>query len=236
MGRVMNKELFSSLRSELKRVAVRAKAPDMQRYMKSEMPYHGVPTPAFRLVCKKVFSEVEFSTAREWERMVWYFWKHAEFREERYAALYLCSCKQARAFSSEVAALEMYRDLAIDGAWWDYVDGIAGDVSGVLREHFDEVAPVMRKWSKHEDMWVRRLAILSQLNFKKDTDLKLLYDCIKPSFGSREFFLQKAIGWALRQYAWVDAKEVKRFVVENKEALAPLSKREALKNVKRGKC
>jgi 3-methyladenine DNA glycosylase AlkD len=74
-------------------------------------------------------------------------------------------------------------------------------------------------------------AIICQLGFKKETDLDLLYACIEPSLGSKEFFLQKAIGWALRQYAWSDPKEIKRFVKKNETRLANLSKREALKNV-----
>ena len=80
-------------------------------------------------------------------------------------------------------------------------------------------------------MWKRRTAILSQLTFKKDTDLKLLYDCIEPSIESKEFFLRKAIGWALRQYAWTDPKEIQRYVRVNETRLSPLSRREALKNL-----
>ena len=80
-------------------------------------------------------------------------------------------------------------------------------------------------------LWKRRTAILSQLTFKQDTDLDLLYDCIGPSLPSKEFFLRKAIGWALRQYAWIDPAEVERYVREHEDELSPLSRREALKNV-----
>jgi 3-methyladenine DNA glycosylase AlkD len=80
-------------------------------------------------------------------------------------------------------------------------------------------------------MWKRRTSILCQLKFNKDTDLRLLYSCIEPSLDSREFFLRKAIGWALRQYAWSDAGEIRRYVREHEDQLSPLSKREALKNV-----
>ena len=80
-------------------------------------------------------------------------------------------------------------------------------------------------------MWKRRTAILCQLGSKAQTDLELLYACIEPSLGSREFFLRKAIGWALRQYARTDAAEVKRYVRRNRARLSPLSGREALKNI-----
>jgi len=89
----------------------------------------------------------------------------------------------------------------------------------------------MRAWSRSRDMWKRRTAILCQLSFKSDTDLTLLYDCIEPNLDDREFFIRKAIGWALRQHAWTDPGEVRRYVTRNKARLSPLSVREALKNI-----
>jgi len=88
----------------------------------------------------------------------------------------------------------------------------------------------MRAWSKSKDLWQRRSAIICQLAFKENADLKLLYDCIEPAIGEKEFFLRKAIGWALRQHAWTDSAEVIRYVKKNKSRLSPLSVREALKN------
>jgi 3-methyladenine DNA glycosylase AlkD len=126
----------------------------------------------------------------------------------------------------------MYEELVLTGAWWDYVDDVAAHRIGpILREY---PAPIRRKmlaWSKCDNMWKRRSAVICQLGFKQDTDLQLLYACIEPSLGSREFFLRKAIGWALRQYARTDAAEVKRYVRLNEDRLSPLSRREALKNV-----
>ena len=80
-------------------------------------------------------------------------------------------------------------------------------------------------------MWKRRTSILCQLGFKERTDLKLLYDCIEPNLDDREFFIRKAIGWALRQYAWTNPKEVQRYVRAHEDRLSGLSRREALKNV-----
>ncbi len=76
-----------------------------------------------------------------------------------------------------------------------------------------------------------RTSLICQLTFKEKTDLALLYACIEPSLGSKEFFLRKAIGWALRQHAWTDPKEVARYVKANESRLSPLSRREALKNI-----
>ena len=89
----------------------------------------------------------------------------------------------------------------------------------------------MLAWSKCDDLWKRRSAILCQLGMKEETDLDLLYRAITPALSSKEFFLRKAIGWALRQYAWTDPAEVKRWVREHEAELSGLSKREALKNI-----
>jgi 3-methyladenine DNA glycosylase AlkD len=89
----------------------------------------------------------------------------------------------------------------------------------------------MLSWSRSNNLWKRRTAIICQLGFKAETDLQLLYACIEPSMGSREFFLQKAIGWALRQYAWTDGAEIEKYVRLNRKRLSALSSREALKNI-----
>ncbi|MGH9369624.1 MAG: DNA alkylation repair protein, partial [Thermoanaerobaculia bacterium] len=114
----------------------------------------------------------------------------------------------------------------------DLVDGIATKRLGLLLSRYP--APMRRRmlaWSRSKDLWKRRSAILCQIGFKRDTDTKLLYACIEPSLSSREFFLRKAIGWALRQYAWINPKEVAGYVRKQRAELSPLSRREALKNV-----
>ena len=158
-------------------------------------------------------------------------WRNARFREERYAALYLTGDKRAQLFQT-VSTMKVYEELIVTGAWWDYVDHIASHrVGQILR---NDPAPMRRKmlsWSKSNNLWKRRTAILCQLRFKEETDLDLLYTCIEPSIGSQEFFLRKAIGWALRQYAWTDSAEIKRYVELNGARLSGLSCREALKNI-----
>lgn len=124
--------------------------------------------------------------------------------------------------------------MIVTGAWWDLVDSIAAHrLGGLLRVYPEVMKPEMRAWSICDDLWKRRSSILCQLTFKAETDLPLLYQCIEPSLASPEFFLRKAIGWALRQYAWADPHEVLRYVRLKRRELSPLSKREALKNVLR---
>ena len=102
-------------------------------------------------------------------------------------------------------ALPIYQELIVTGAWWDLVDGVASHRLGeLLRRYPEQMKKKMLRWSRDKDMWKRRSAIICQLGFKQDTDLELLYACIEPSIDSEEFFLRKAIGWALRQYAWTD--------------------------------
>jgi 3-methyladenine DNA glycosylase AlkD len=224
-------KLLMKMRRELKRIADSEKARGMQAYMKSDMPYHGVPTPAQRRLFREHFAGVTFESAGPWRDAVLYIWRNARFREERYLAIAFCQYRHARAFHT-LEALPMFEELIVTGAWWDFVDTLAShNVGLLLRLYPAEIRREMRRWSRSENIWKRRTAILCQLGFKQQTNLPMLYSCIRPSLGSREFFLQKAIGWALRQYAWSNPREVRRYVREHEHLLSPLSKREALKNI-----
>jgi 3-methyladenine DNA glycosylase AlkD len=223
--------LLAKLRKALQQAGDPVRAPAMQAYMKSAMPYHGVGTPLLRQVCKASFAHLEFATAPQWRAQVLELWRGARFREERYAALYLAGDKRGRPFQTP-SAMKMYEELIVTGAWWDYVDDIASHRIGpILKDHPVPMRRKMLSWGKSNNLWKRRTAIICQLGFKADTDLKLLYACIEPSLGSREFFLRKAIGWALRQYAWTDGAEIKKYVRLNRTRLSGLSCREALKNI-----
>jgi 3-methyladenine DNA glycosylase AlkD len=223
--------LLPKLRKALQQASDPVRAPAMQAYMKSAMPYHGVPTPLLRQVCKSTFADLRFATASHWQAQVLHLWRGARFREERYAALYLAGDKRGRPFQT-LSAMKMYDELIVTGAWWDYVDDIASHRIGpILRDYPEPMRRKMLSWSKSSNLWKRRTAIICQLGFKAETDLELLYACIEPSLGSREFFLQKAIGWALRQHAWTDGAEIKKYVRLNRTRLSALSCREALKNI-----
>jgi 3-methyladenine DNA glycosylase AlkD len=216
-------------------VADPSRAAGAQAYMKSAMPFLGVSAVPLRQVCRDVFGTLTFPGAAAWRREVLGLWRGARHREERYAALELAGVRAADAFQ-DLDALPMYEEMIVTGAWWDYVDHLAKNRVGELLRRFPRpMRKTMLAWSRDDDMWKRRTSILCQLAFKKETDLVLLYACIEPSLSSREFFLRKAIGWALRQYAWTDPLEVKRYVRENEPRLSGLSRREALKNLGRGR-
>jgi len=222
--------LLASLRAKLIAASDSDRAAQQQAYMKSEMPYHGVIAAKVGAICKETFAPLAFAKREAWEKEVRAIWDGAKFREERYCAVALTDVKQARAFQTP-DAMPLYEKLVVEGAWWDLVDEIATNrVGPIFRAHPKVMRPMMLKWAKDEDMWKARTAILCQCRSREETDAEFLYACIEPSIGSKEFFLRKAIGWALREYAHYDMAEVKRYVKKNDARLSGLSKREALKH------
>ena len=118
------------------------------------------------------------------------------------------------------------------GAWWDLVDYIATHRLGpLLLDYPEQMRKEMLVWSRDRSLWKRRSSIISQMTLKEMTDRELLYACIEPNLSDGDFFIRKAIGWALRAFAYIDPDEVVRYVEEKGDLLSPLSKREALRNL-----
>jgi 3-methyladenine DNA glycosylase AlkD len=223
---------LDTLRAELRAHADPIKATPMQAYMKSAMPYLGIMSTPLAAICRAQMAATRLPTFACWRDSILALWRDAAFREERYAAIAIARHRLYDEHQT-LASLSMYREMIVTGAWWDYVDVIASHpIGNLLRRYPTPMSKTLRTWSQHEDMWLRRSAIIAQLHFGRDLDRQLLYDCIEPSLDSREFFLRKAIGWALRQYARTDAREVLRYVTAHRARLSNLSKREALKHVR----
>ncbi len=197
-------------------------------YLKSAMPCYGVQAPLLREICTEVFGRFPISMAADWRRAVSELWDQATHREERYAAIELATHPPYQRFIS-LALLPVYRRMIQEGGWWDLVDPLAHRVAVLLATYPDRIKPTLRAWARYDNIWLRRVAIISQITFKDQTDTTLLYDCITPSIGSSEVFLRKAIGWALREFARTNPAEVKRYLAAEGAGLSPLSKREALK-------
>lgn len=226
-----DRRLLLTVRAALVAAADPKRAPAMQAYMKSRMPYHGVPMPSVRSICREAFRGVVFASRPAWERAVRDVWDGAKWREEWYAAIALSGVRAAREYQTP-ESLPLYEHMIVTGAWWDVVDELATHrVGPLLRAHPGPLRREMLAWSKCDDMWKRRTSIICQARSGKETDVKLLYACIEPSVSSKEFFLRKAIGWALRELARFEPNEVARYVRENEARLSGLSKREALKHV-----
>jgi 3-methyladenine DNA glycosylase AlkD len=119
-------------------------------------------------------------------------------------------------------------------SWWDTVDWLAASVVATHFRRYPRVrGKYLVKWRRSKNFWLRRTCLLFQLNYKRETDFGLLCEIIRENLGSKEFFINKAIGWALRQYSRIDERGVRRFVAQT--ALEPLSAREALKWLERQK-
>ncbi|MCP2268366.1 3-methyladenine DNA glycosylase AlkD [Actinokineospora diospyrosa] len=197
----------------------------MQRYMKSDMPFHGVAKPARDVLVRQLPA---LTSRTEWLDVIRRLWREAQYREERYVALDLL-----RRYPrwQELDLLPLYEEFVVTGAWWDYVDELASrHVGSLLMAQRSAVTPVMREWAVDEDRWKRRVAVICQLGAKGETDLRLLSFAIEANVTDTDFFLRKGIGWALRQYARVDAEWVRAFVADHPE-LSGLSRREALKHI-----
>ena len=216
----------------LREAADPARARQQQAYMKSDMPYFGVGVPQCRRIAGAVFRMHPLPDARAWEAAVLELWREAAHREERYAAVELLLFGRYSAWL-EPARLPAIEEMVVTGAWWDYVDAIAGRGMGaMLAAHPRPVKAALREWAKDDDIWKRRTAILAQLRARGETDTKLLADAIRPSIGHPEFFLRKGIGWALREYSKTDPAWVTEFVGAHAE-LSGLSRREALRHLER---
>ena len=206
-------------------------------YMKSPMPFRGISKPELSALLRPLLGDKALAptTREEWADAVRALWDHATHREEWYSALAVAGHRAARPWQGP-DALPLYRHLVVTGAWWDVVDPVAADLVGpILFSHRDIVTPIMRSDAVDTHLWVRRTAILAQLKHRSATDLDLLADVIdanlEGSLHGRDFFIRKAVGWALRQHARTDPDWVRAFVESRGDRLSGLSRREALKHL-----
>jgi 3-methyladenine DNA glycosylase AlkD len=222
--------LVDEIRAALHAAADPVRAPQMQRYMKSAMPFLGVPLPAVRAAVRAASAARPPQTTDELRDTTLLLWRAAGFREERYAATALTGLPIARRLQTP-RLVPLYDEMIRTGAWWDHVDELAGRIGALLLAHPDELRPVVRSWMRADDRWLRRASVICQRGAKERTDLALLAAAIDANAADPDFFLRKAIGWALRSYAYTDAAWVRAFVAERQDSLSPLSRREALKHI-----
>jgi 3-methyladenine DNA glycosylase AlkD len=226
-----DRRLIDAVRGGLVRLADPRRAPGMQAYLKSTMPCLGVSLPAARALFHDVLTAHPLPDRDMWQDTLLALWDEAGYREERYGALALAGHRLYREYQ-DPEALELYRRLVVTGAWWDLVDDVAvHKVAPILRGFPAEVNPVVLGWSRDEDLWLRRTAILAQVGAKGATDAGLLAACIEPNLADRRFFIRKAIGWALRDYARTDPAWVRSFVDAAGDRMSGLSRREAVKHL-----
>jgi 3-methyladenine DNA glycosylase AlkD len=219
-------DLATSIRRVLRQHADPARAPGQQAYMKSSMPFLGVRVPEVRRLTRAEAKSSPPADLEELQRAVRDLWEGATHREERYAATELTGLRLAK---GRVELLPLYEHLAVTGAWWDHVDEVAHRIADLHDAHPGPTADAVRRWAGSDDMWLRRLAIISQLGRRDRVDRALLIDVIEPNLADPEFFIRKAIGWALRDVARVDPVWV--LAVADEHDLSSLSRRESLRHL-----
>jgi 3-methyladenine DNA glycosylase AlkD len=226
------RDLLDAVRAGLRAVADPTRAPVMQAYMKSTMPFYGVPAPGQKALFKITFSTYPLPDRATWLRAVELLWRTAAHREERYAAIALSGYPAYAPYQHVDLVTGLYAELVSTGAWWDYVDEIAiRRIGPILRAEPGAVTPIMREWATDSHLWKRRTAIICQIGHKEATDRDLLTFAIDTNIDGRDFFIRKAIGWALREVAKRDPAWVRSFVANRPAGLSGLSQREALKNI-----
>ncbi|BCW48772.1 DNA alkylation repair protein [Arthrobacter sp. StoSoilB13] len=221
-----NKDLLEAIRSKLRTAGDAERARGAQAYMKSDMPSWGIRVPEVRRTAKAAAKQFPISSPVSLREAVRDLWRNAQAREERYAAIELTGLPMVK---EDLAMLPVYEEIIRTGAWWDLVDGVAHRLCALLLAHRSTMTPLLLQWSTDEDMWIRRASITAQLAAKTRTDPGLLAAVIKPNLADKEFFIRKAIGWALREYSKANPEWVRAFAAENAPALSPLSTREAVR-------
>jgi 3-methyladenine DNA glycosylase AlkD len=201
----------------------------MQAYMKSAMPYHGVRVPEVRRIARRVYDASPIDGRRAWEATVRAMYDEATHREERYAALALVAHRLYRPYA-DGQSMPLYEHLIRTGAWWDLVDETSHRVGDALRADRRAVTAAVELWIGSDSLWLRRASIICQVGHRADTDLALLARAIEPNVADSDFFVRKAIGWALRDISTTDPAWVRAFV-DDHEGLSPLSRREALRKL-----
>lgn len=203
-----------------------SQAAPMRKYMRDQFEYLGIKTPQSAALQKQFYANYGLPEIAELDAILRDLWSLPQ-REFQYVGLGLLDKLEKKLSAKFIKTIEY---LIVTKSWWDTVDAIAGHTVGTHFHRFSEVREkYLPKWRASKDLWLRRTAILFQLNYKRETDFDLLCDIIRENLDSEEFFINKAIGWSLRQYARVDPNAVSKFV--NSTPLHPLSRREAMKHL-----
>lgn len=202
-----------------------AQAAPMKKYMRDQFDYLGIKSPQGAALLRQHVKEYGLPTLQDIDQIVRELWELPQ-REFQYVAMSLMERLEKKLPAKSVKTLEY---MITHKSWWDTVDNVAHIVGVLFRKYPEAKERYLAKWRVSSDIWLRRTAILYQLDFKDETDFELLCEIICENLGSKEFFINKAIGWSLRQYARIDPKAVKKFV--NATDLHPLSRREALKHL-----
>ena len=225
MGTGNAERLRTAVKSALAPLADAAKAQPMRAYMRDQFEYLGIQTPQLRRAVLPVFRLFDTADAAELLAAVRAVWGLRE-REYQYAALDLLAYRERLLGVKDLPAV---LELVQEKSWWDTVDRLAGIVGTVVRRDKKAGGRVMDRAVRSGNMWVRRVAMVHQLLWRGDTDVARLFAYAECLAHEQEFFIRKAIGWALRDYAKHDRGAVESFVEMRRDRLSSLTCREAMK-------
>jgi len=219
--------MVDALKEAFAQYANPIKAEQMSAYMKHHFVFYGIPAPMRKSIQADVFARVKIASLSELLTVVKHLWDSPQ-RELHYAAIELL-VKYKKLWTADT--IKDFEQLILTNSWWDSVDTLSSHVIGPLFKKYPELRyQYINAWKHSDNMWLRRVCIIHQLGYKHDTDTDMLTEMIYLNHQSGEFFLQKAIGWALRQYAKYNPEWVLRFV--DIHPLKNLSKKEAVKNIR----
>ena len=195
----------------------------MAAYMRHQFDFLGIPTPLRRQQEKATFKASKQTKTVDWD-FIDHCWQ-SSYREHQYLAIDYLVVMEPFLAAIDLAKIEQ---LVITKAWWDSVDALSEVVRKLVRR-LPALKAEMLRWSLEENLWLRRVAILHQLLQKEQMDQPLLEEVLVNNLGSSEFFINKAIGWSLRDYAKTNPQWVQDFLLRYQTSLAPLTIREASK-------
>ncbi len=202
----------------------------MQAYMKTEMAFYGVKSPIQNSIVKEVRGFFPITTQAEYNDVVAETWT-LPHREEKYISVKL-AIKCSKFVTLD--ALPVYEKMIREGQWWDFIDPISTNLVGkLLEENRNEMTSILDDWIRDEDLWIRRSAILAHNKHKQNTNQEKLFEHCLECAHEKEFFIQKAIGWAMREYSKTAPGEVSNFLGGQGGLLSNLSKREGMKHINR---
>lgn len=214
---------FVFIKDQFEQIEDKNKAESMEKYMRNQFRFYGVPSPKRREVYKEFIKEEKMNKTIDWDFLDKCY--KDEHREFQYLVLdYLIALNTYLTYE-DIPKITNYIKVK---QWWDTIDFLNKIIGNIgLRD--SRVNSLLLKWSEDEDIWVRRLAINHQLGRKEKTNIALLEEIITNNFGSDEFFINKAIGWSLRDYSKVNPEWVRVFTNRYSDEMSNLSIREASK-------
>ncbi len=196
-------------------------------YMRDQFPFFGIKKPNAIKLMRAIFREHPITSEDELIECVHQLWRLPE-RDFQYAAYELLVFHK-KLWSENL--LPVLTCLITSKSWWDTVDALASNGVGLLLQKYPKLVPVVDAWVASDNVWLRRSALIYQLRYKEKTDVVRLFRYVDMLAHEKEFFIRKAIGWALREYAKTDQEAVCTFIIARKVTLSPLSFREAAKHL-----